>query len=400
METEQSPDELKMKTLEAKKLSGHIFMELERNDLNIDDFLRLLRVCPPNGMIEQEYQTLLEYRDNGTDLIGDDPRTRAEKIRLKRVIHMGFKEVIMKMDVLSMLGALNYDTDNKYLPWRCFNTSMLTFQVEKGGKFILLSGTMGSGKTHLGSLLTYDMIHNKGLIILTNINFLGDNENLKRIYSTSELLIEGIKCSLDGRKWVAVLDESGVWQHTQDHATKKNISWDKVYRLIRKFHGSMMFIDQRSGGFTRTIKEFATVHLYKPSKNTLKANIFSSDLKGHFYIKSVPATPMKFDTLDIAYFRHDVDIDKVLSQATNITGSQKQKLAIIEFLEKQKEENATQELDIGDREVAIYLRERSIELGRKLSYQEIGELLGRSHTAVNYWYRDYKKQLNTPKATE
>jgi len=381
-----SPDELKLKTLESKSLAGKIIMELERDDLDINDFIRLLWVCPPSDLIEQEYATLLQYKAKGKDITQD----QAEQIRLKKVIYMGFKEALFNMDALSLLGGLNFDNDSRYIPWKVFNTATLTLNVEKGGKFILISGNMGTGKTHLASILANDIMVTKGLHILSNINFLEKHDKLKRIYSTSELLIEGIKISLKGEKWVAILDESGVWQHTQDHATKKNISWDKIYRLIRKFQGSMIFIDQRVFGFTRTLKEFSTVQLHNHSKSTLKAHIFDTELKGVYYLKSIPQTPMAFDTNDIAYFRHDIDVDNVLAKATNITGSEKQKMAIIKFLEDEKEKNKTNDLTIGDKEVAIYIRLKSIEMGRKLSYQDIGDLLGRSATAINMWYRQYE----------
>ena len=383
----QSPDELKLKTLESKDLAGKILSELDRDDLTISDYLnRLLWVCPPSELIDQEYEILLTAKANGRRL------EKHEHIRLKKVVYMGLKEAFFKMDVLSLLGGLNFDNEIRYIPWKVFNTSVLTLDVENGGgKFILISGNMGTGKTHLASILAHDCIENKNLNVLSNINFLEDNPYLKRIYSTSDLLINGIKISLRGEKWIAILDESGVWQHTQDHATKKNISWDKIYRLIRKFQGSMIFIDQRSGGFTRTLREFSHIHLHKTAKSTLKVNIFDNTLKGTYYLKYVPSTPMKFDTLDIAYFRHDIDIDKVLAKATNITGSKNQKEAIIEFLEQEKNNAKNNSLGIGDKEVAIYLREKSIELDRKLSYQDIGDLVGRSATAVNFWYREYQK---------
>lgn len=382
-------DELKLKTLEAKDLAGRINEDLRRDDLSIEDYIDLLRVCPPSDLIANEYLNLLTYQARNTII------DQAEHIRLKALILMGLKEMFFKMDVLSLLGGLNYTNEKKYIPWLTFNTSVLTLGVEKGGKFILISGNMGSGKTHLASLLAYDIVENKQLKILSNINFL-DNDKIIKVYTTSELLMEGLKCSIGGIKWVAVLDESGVWQHTQDHGTKKNIEWDKLYRLVRKFDGSMIFIDQRSLGFTRTIKEFASVHLQKYSKNTVKIDLMDIKLKGQYYLRSVPDTPFKFDTNDIAYFRHDINMDQVLSKATSITGSVKQKKSILEFLESTKENTDSEGVRINDKEVAIFLKNKSVELGYKLTNEKIANLLGANSFTVANWIRQNRQKNENP----
>jgi len=380
MDTEKV-DMIKMKQLEAKSLASKVYNELGRDDLDVDDFITLLGVCPPSKKIDQEYATLLTYRYEGRDL--KDPKDSAEKLRLTALIYTGFKEFMFNLDALSLIAGMNFDTDQRFINYNIFNQDAFTYKVEDGGKFILISGNLGTGKTHLASLLGDNSINSKKLHVLTNINFLEELQMIKKIYCTSDLLIEGLKLYLQGKRWVAILDESGVWQHKQDHATRKNIEWDKLYRLIRKFGGSMIFIDQKRTGFTGTLKEFATVHLHKYKKSSMKVDIIDPSLKAHHYIRGIPDTPLKFDTNDIAFFVHDIELKDVLEQATAIKGSKKQMQSIVKYLEDQKDKKLINGIE--PRQVAIFLREKSIQRGEKLTYAEISDLIDANPNTVAGW---------------
>lgn len=371
----------KLKTLEAKNLASKVLHELKRDDLEIDDFIDLLWVCPPGHKISLEYKKLLVYKEENHNLQRDPD----EIIRIKQVIYTGFKETLFGMDALSMLGGLNFDNDQRFINWNMFNPNAFTLGVEKKGKFILISGNPGSGKTHLSTLLTSNAI-TKGLVVLTNINFIDDNPSVKKIYSTSQLLIEGIKLNLKGVVWIAVLDESGTWQHTQEHGTTKNIEWDKLYRLIRKFGGNMLFIDQKQTGFTNTLKLFATIHIHKYNKHSMKIDIVDPALKAHHFIRGIPATDLAFDTDDIAFFIHDINMKEVLEKATAIKGSKKQKQEIISFLEQQRDSN-NKRYKVTPEEVSKFLRDKSVECGKKLTYDEIAKLIDENPVTVGMWCR-------------
>ena len=302
--------------------------------ISFTEWIYWLSFCPTSPQTKEWISMCLEYRRDEIDM------SRNQMMNLQEYVIDGVLRVVHSQGELSILGFFDRSHDITYYMWKTFSWDYIyTAGFREGGQFVLISGVPGSGKTHLAVILA-GFCERIGVQVLTNIGFSPDTlEEHPRIHvvrSFSTMVRQALEIALKGGTWVCFLDEAGVWNHRQRSGTKSAINWDIFLRLVRKMRGSLVFIEQKEGGFSSTSMEFCSARWLKQSKD--KKEIVHLKLPSHginTLIKGIPDVPIPFETHDLgAGFAIDFDMEDALESVSEFSTVAEQQRAWIKFLGK------------------------------------------------------------------
>jgi len=146
------------------------------------------------------------------------------------------------------------------------------------GTVTRVSGKMRSGKSDF-SLRVCEIILTEidpDLKVMTNIviDWEGYREKHGKPHPLQDKFIE--VTSLKKLFWtlteidrgILITDEAGIFASSGASGKRKDLGqWEQIIKLIRKFHVSVIWIDQRGKGSTPpTIREMCSYHIHKPQK--------------------------------------------------------------------------------------------------------------------------------------
>ena len=180
------------------------------------------------------------------------------------------------------------------------------------GVITLITGRMGSGKTDFALLLAEIAMKRRGHTILTNIIMEREVEGVVQVTRASELLRQ----LAEEKTYVTILDEAGLFANSKQIKNKANISLVKLILVIRKLGSSVIFVNQRDMETVKTIRYLSVIEFHKESHKI--ARVLSDYTYGSL-LHNIPRTSLPFDTRAIAFFKIDIDIEKLFADLSNMT---------------------------------------------------------------------------------
>ena len=231
---------------------------------------------------------------------------------------------------ISGLGSMVFIPDRGPRSFRIYNPTILTANFHEGN-FGRIGGLPGKGKTNTGCVIL-EQWHKEGNVAIANIAKKGDDPRYIFARSAKEFFI-AIANLEEKLRWLFVLDEAGLMYSKPDQATRRVKDLDKLMRVIRKLHGSIILIEQRPESVPNIIQEFASSIFYCEKPGTVSIELKGPSLAFRDRVKDFPKTSLPFDTYGIAYWNIDVDINKLFSV---MSGSDDPKKTIREYFEQEQ----------------------------------------------------------------
>lgn len=261
----------------------------------------------------------------------------SEHNNLERELRVGLAASFHMVDHvggISGLGSMVFDTDFGYPPWRIYNPDILTANFDEG-QFGVVVGVPGSGKTATACTLIEEWVRNEDRVAFTNIYPKGGRyANPLIIYvKDAKAFVKGLSILPPGTKWILVLDEAGLVYLKQDQVMRRVKDLDKLVRVIRHLHGSLVIITQQTESVPRIMDEFASVRIICLKPGTISVELKGPVIAAHITVTKFPLTSLPFDTYDIAYFNLNFNLTGMfahVSGATNPTEAMRQYVEAVE----------------------------------------------------------------------
>jgi hypothetical protein len=253
---------------------------------------------------------------------------------LERSIRKGISQsfhVVDRFGGVSSLGAMVFEPDSGTPPWSVFNSSILVANFQEGN-FGRVTGNPGTGKTNLGCEIIREA-KSKGLAVFSNIGKAEPTPVYEFVRDARELFT-AVSALPDGVTWILVLDEGGLVYSRQDATTRRAKDLDKLMRVIRHLHGSVVIIEQRPDSIPRILMEFSTSIFHCDGKGLVSIDLRGPKLAFRGRVCKFPKTKVPFNTYDIGYFAVNVDIVAMLEK---MSGSTEPMKVLGEFIASEKQ---------------------------------------------------------------
>jgi len=318
---DENKDNNEMRRLAVETSLATTFKAVNNPFISWPELKQLITVCMPDHVqTDWWFDEIRKYRSSGEDL---PPSTFPMMELLQDKILVAVCERVNYTDPLTVIAAMNY-ASQIYFDFDDYNPKVFIKPFLKhNGILVQCSGLMGSGKTDFALSVT-EMLLDNGFVVITNIRcpgatrvvkgeyITGDIDNLYMVTRMTDLLLQLIRMRRDGRNVVIVFDETSIFYNRQSATTRANIAIGVFLRLIRKFAGSCIFIEQLERGLATIADNLTVSRFHKISLKKLQYS--TSTLKSNYnlFLKNIPKTNIDFDTLDLAGFSLDIDFKKMM----------------------------------------------------------------------------------------
>jgi len=213
--------------------------------------------------------------------------------------------------------------------WRVFNPDILIERFVHDGGFGLCNGSPRAGKTNSMVVLIECFIKYGGVVI-SNIRPIGD---AAWTYARSLTQLLQAYMLIDGDKQVLfVLDEGGLILDRKEAMAKRVREMEHFFRIAAKLRIGFIMIEQREQSVPKILEDWTTFRLFAHHPG-----IISLELKnegGVYFNQRIRGFPKAehYDTRDIAWFKVDVNIAKLLEHLSETASSSTHKAEIKAFL--------------------------------------------------------------------
>lgn len=345
----------RMKPVDMKQLVQSFFIDMDEAEHFLSDII-----------IAEKIGADLYQKDEG-DWI------RFFEVALRQQFNLHFRV----MDNLSELGAMNFKKfDKDPLAWNFINPKIF-LDLMKRGFFTTITGSPGDGKTDF-SLLLAQIGRESNIQIVTNIKVNDPSNRIISITSISEFLRVVIGFAEAGIDVLFILDEAGIFWAKKDAMTVKNKSLEKLAKLLRKLHCSLVFIVQEKFGIPPLVDDFRRCSIHKYSKKAARIR-FDNGAKFKLYLNKVPSTEINFDTDDLASFEFDINMDRLWNYVAKAKTSKRQREMVLEYLDKAREGGDNIEEENKRHEAILRLKKEHPEM----SVRKIAHIMGYSKSNIH-----------------
>lgn len=161
------------------------------------------------------------------------------------------------------------------------------------GTIIAIYGNPGSGKTDFAlSLLGFAPEKHKGVNVNCNL------PNCEMLHNDIQLFDMFLKY---GSEIIFLLDEASLIANAKDSMSKEVRNTDVLMAMIRKIRACIIWVIQRSGLLPTTVRELASVMIYKPSKDKAEC-LIGDDLIDFVEIPGSKYMGITYETYSFAGF--------------------------------------------------------------------------------------------------
>ena len=304
--------------------------------------------CPPDNEMMDLFQKMRRWEAEGVARPIDVPKESTPSGFLEdelRFVSARFRSA--RLDNLSFVGStippLSY---TEALSWRTISPDyfLAPFRDRKvSGGFLTVTGPPRSGKTGIACKIDeYWLDAFPGTEVLTNVPLERPVDGVRPV-TNERLLFAGIADALiEGRRWNWTFDEPTLSKYGRgDAATSKAKNIDRFARVIPKYGGSFIYIEQREKGVPTVIEDFAQSRIWCSQPGQVMADLPWKKMP----IRSVPKPKrIRYRTGQAGYFeidpafdwdglfralRFDPILDIVEVDDTKLTGQR-----ILKFLQK------------------------------------------------------------------
>jgi hypothetical protein len=283
-------------------------------------------VFPDHAELRWWYNTFREFQGNGGDNSLPFHAPWFEKLRDELRIMLNHR--VNMSDDLTRISAMNWKK-RLWQQYGDFNTKVfMKPMLRHNGIMYHIWGVPGSGKTDF-ALLQVETALEMGFTVITNIYSLDaqlirfgkdvpskreTRPNFYRTVRMSDLLYKMVLETKQKHDIIIVWDEISAWMHKQNAASKFNIDFSRLIRLIRKFNGNIFFLEQIDEGLSSVANEMLAVKFHKESQKKVHYTTRFEERNYNLYLESVPRTSLHFKTSDFAGFVNDIDFKEMFSE--------------------------------------------------------------------------------------
>lgn len=276
-------------------------------------------VFPDHAELRWWFKTFRDFQGNGNQNSLPFHAPWFEKLRDELRIMLNHR--VNMSDDLTRISAMNWKK-RLWQQYGDFNTKVfMKPMLRHNGIMYHIWGVPGSGKTDF-ALLQVEIALEMGFTVITNIDSLdarlirfgrevpSKREPKKNFYKTvrmSDLLYKLVLETKLKHDVVIAWDEISAWMHKQDAASKSNIDFSRLIRLIRKFNANIFFLEQIDEGLSSVTNEMLAAKFHKESQKKVHYITRFEERNYNLYLESVPKTKLHFKTGDFAGFVNDID---------------------------------------------------------------------------------------------
>ena len=322
-ESNDDNDNSELRRLAVESALAATFKAVNNPFISWSELKQLLVVTMPDHVRpEWWFDEIRKYRSGGENL---SPITFPDMEILRDEILVGVCERVNLTDPLTIIAAMNYGSQI-FFDFADYNSKVFIKPFLKhNGILVQCSGLMGSGKTDF-ALRISEMLLGNGFVVITNIRCPGAArivkgeytpgiiDNLYMVTRMTDLLLQLIEMRRDGKNVVIVFDETSIFYNRQSANTRENIAIGVFLRLIRKFAGSCIFIEQLEHGLASIANNLTVSRFHKISQKKLQYSTSTLESNYNLFLKNTPKTNIEFDTLDLAGFSLDINFKKMLER--------------------------------------------------------------------------------------
>lgn len=290
-----------------------------------------------------------------------------------------FNMKLNALDPLTQVGGFAFyeESDKNADSFKILNPDIFISWHGKGTK-ATLRGEIKFGKTNLGLWMDERFIA-KTIDVASNIMVKNAPEGYYYTPKLSRLLQTVCESNIKKREVNITFDEANLFWHKTDTVRPRNIDLSKLALCFGKMHASLLFISHYESMIPTIVAQTAVAEFKKESLKTVWAHIKYSTIEpmSPRTITGWPATTLEYDPDQLQWFSMDMDIERLFNFMANIEEGDNQWKAVIEYVDKHKDEMA--DADVDPKMFAQWLRRRG------KSVPEIAAVLERPRRTVQDW---------------
>lgn len=391
-----------VKILEAGKKARKLISELERPQLTTDEMEDILSlIAVQQSTLESWLHALEQIHEKGAKEFYKQSPVQAQAIGLDSVsitqvdesnnrdpwqiskVQRMFKttcraQFCLKMnslDPLTQIGALAFDDPRDTEKWISVNPQAWTAWASQGNNAIV-KGAVKRGKTNLALLLSEHFIAARYQVV-SNVIVIDPPTGYTYSARLSDMLVAVCNARLSGVNVLLLMDESNLFWQKIETIMPKNISLAKLILCYGKMHANLLFISHYEELIPTIVNRTATAVFEKKGIKEVFITITEGIKLKPKLLTGVPATTLKYDPDQLAYFSIDLNVDALFNAMAALPEGTDQWKAVLAYVAKHHGETGEDQLDPKD--VARWLRKR----GR--SIRQIAEIVNRSTSTVQDW---------------
>jgi hypothetical protein len=289
-----------------------------------------------------------------------------------------FNLTLNALDPITRVGgfSINRDEDKASDRFELYNPDVFISWHGVGTK-ATLKGAIKSGKTNAGLWLSEQFLAKK-IDVASNITVRKAPNGYNYCPKLSALLTTACESNMKHHELNITFDEANLFWHKTDTVRPRNVDLSKLALCFGKMHASLLFISHYQSIIPTVIAQTAVAEFQKLSKRTMLVDVRQGKELHLRTITDWPATTLEYDPDQLQWFSLDMDIERLFTFMANLKEGEEQWPAVVEYVEKHKDEMADEDLD--PRMIAEWLRRN-----RNLSVPDIADIIGRPERTVRRW---------------
>lgn len=293
-------------------------------------------------------------------------------------VNVQFNQKLNALDPLTQIGAMRYFTpeDGGVDSWDLVNPAVWTSWHGRGTK-ATLKGAIKYGKTNFALFIAERLIE-RNIDVKSNILIKNPPKNYTYCPDLSTLLQSICDSMRAGHEVAIIFDEANLFWHKTDTVRPRNVDLGKLALCFGKMHASLLFISHYTSIIPTVIVENSVAEFAKISIKTVRAEIRQGIKMTSRLVSPVPPTTLEYDPDQLAWFRLNLDIERLFNYMSSLSEDTNQWKAVSEYVEKHR--NEMQDEDVEPRVIAEWLRRT-----RHMSIGEIADVVGRSKSTIHEW---------------
>jgi hypothetical protein len=395
-------DMAEAKLLESGKRARKLISELDSPHLTIDEMANILTlISVEESVLDRWLSALEQIHEKGAKEFYTQSPTQAQVVgldsasiqlvdvannaepwfieKVRRTFNMTcriqFAKKMNKLDALSQIGALAFEDPRDSEKWISVNPQAWTAWGTRGSNAII-RGAVKRGKTNL-ALLFAEYFIAAGYQVISNVIVVDPPKGYTYCPKLSSMLVAVCDARLSGVDVLLLMDESNLFWQKIETIMPKNISLSKLILTFGKMHANLLFISHYEELVPTIVSKTAVAVFEKKAVKECFVTVTEGIKLRPKLLTAVPATTMKYDPDQLAYFSIDLSVDHLFDYMAALPGGTNQWKAVLDYVAKHRGETGEDQLDPKD--IAKWLRKH----GR--SERQIAEIVQRSPSTVHDW---------------
>jgi len=395
-------DMAEAKLLESGKRARKLISELDRPQLTIDEMANILTlIAVDESTLDRWLSALEQIHEKGAKEFYKQSPTQAQAVgldsmsiqqvdvgnnmepwfieKVRRSFNMTcriqFAKKMNRLDALSQIGALAFEDPRDSEKWISVNPLVWTSWAGKGNNAVI-KGAVKRGKSNLGLLFAEYFIR-VGYRVVSNIIVTGAPAGYVYCPKLSGMLVAICDARAAGVEVIIVMDEANLFWQKIETIMPKNISLSKLILTFGKMHANLLFISHYEELVPTIVSKTCVASFEKKGIKEAYVTVTEGIRLRPKLLTAVPATTLKYDPDQLAYFSIDLSVDTLFNYMAALPEGTNQWKAVLDYVAKHRGETGEDQLDPKD--IAKWLRKRG------KSVREVADIVQRPASTVQEW---------------